>query len=162
MSRALFIGLLLAGLSLPAAAAEPLSWDDALRLAGQNNSELAAARANLAAASYQADAAWSGFLPQLSAGLGYDYGDDFGSSAAAPGPASTYFADVTLRQNLFRGLESRSRVGQARANREAARANLDLVRAKVTSDLKSAFENLLYAQTYLSLAEQIVRRRERT
>jgi outer membrane protein TolC len=52
------------------------------------------------------------------------------------------------------------KVRQAKANAQAAFANLRLVKAKVSYDLKSAFEGFVYAKAYEKLTQEIIQRRE--
>jgi len=142
-----------------AEAGELLTWEACVVQASQNNPELLAAQASLRSSEYQAKVAGSGFLPQVSASVNYT-----DENASAPGTASSttasYSVSVTATQNLFAGFQDKAKVAQGSANKEASQANLDSIKAKVSFDLKSAFAALLYAQNYLKLTGDIIRRRE--
>lgn len=140
------------------AAAEPLTWQECVRRAAQNNADLKAAQATLQSSQYQVKAAASGYFPQLNGSLGYSYGKNVGDVAASD--HSAYTANLTLSQNLFRGFQDQNLLRQAQANRDLSQANYDLVKAKVSYELKAAYEGMCYAQDYLTLAQEIVGRRE--
>lgn len=161
ISLALLLGL------APSAWAEPptvLIWETCVPEAAANNPDLRSARANLDAAGYTAQGAYSGYLPQLSAGTGYT---DTSGSATRSGTTgstttsdTTYNASVSLSQNLFAGFQDRAKVRQGAANREVAEASLAVAKAKLSQDLKTAFAGLKYAQDNVILTENIAHRRE--
>jgi outer membrane protein len=143
------------------AQASTLSWEECLKEASQNNADLRAASLNLQSSEYLAKGAWSGFLPQASANLGYTTsGPSSTSSLRAGNSSSDYTASLNATQNLFTGFADKARVDQAKANENISKAQLTTVRARVSFDLKSAFQTLLYAQNYLNLTHEIIRRRE--
>jgi len=135
-----------------------LSWEACVQEAAASNPELRAARAGLEAAGYTAEGAYSGYLPQLSAGAGYT--DTSGSAASTTTSDTTYSTSVSLSQNLFAGFQDRARIAQGAANREVAAASLAAAKAKLSQDLKSAFVGLSYAQDNVVLTENIAHRRE--
>jgi outer membrane protein TolC len=162
----------LLSLAAPLAHADTLSWDEAVSQAARQNPDLLAARAGVASGEASVGGARSGFLPQLSANLGYNYGNSsttvFSSNpltntASLSGDSrdahGSYTANASLTQNLFAGFQDRAKLAQARANAEAARASLDGTRAQVSHDLKSAFVALEYAKDYVVLSEDILKRR---
>lgn len=150
---------LLIGLALPVLAAPAvLTWETCIQEAMANNPELRTARANLQAAGFSAAGAYSGYLPELSAGAAYT--DTSGSAASTVTSESTYNASVSLSQNLFAGFQDRAKIEQGSANREAAEASLTAAKAKLSQDLKAAFVGLGYAQDNVTLTENIARRRE--
>ncbi len=134
-----------------------LSWEACVEEAAANNPDLRAARAGLDAAGFSAEGAYSGYLPQLSAGAAYT---DTSGSAAATTSDTTYSTSVSLSQNLFAGFQDRAKVAQGAANRDASAASLAAAKAKLSQDLKSAFVGLRYAQDNVSLTENIAKRRE--
>jgi outer membrane protein TolC len=170
--RSLLISLALLSAFRPmtAHAAEALTWEECVREASLKNPDLFAASANLRSTSYLAKGARSDFFPQLTANFGYGYGNTTstisttsGSSTnlvSVSGTSSTYSASVSATQNLFNGFEDKGGVQQAKANQAAAKANLDIVKAKVSFDLHTAFSALVYAQNSLHLSQDIVRRRK--
>lgn len=149
---------LLLGLALTAPAlADTLSWEASVEEAAASNPDLRAARANLEAADYQARAAYSGFLPQVSAGASHS---EVSGNAVVIGPTAPDSTSLTATQNLFAGFQDKARVEQAAGNRDVADANLAAARARLSQDLKTAYTGLLYAQDYLELETQIVKRLE--
>ena len=148
------VSMLVLTLSVWAGPSTVLSWETCVQEAAASNPELRAARASLEAAGYTAEGAYSGYLPQLSAGAGYT--DTSGSTTSD----TTYSTSVSLSQNLFAGFQDRARVAQGAANREVAAASLAAAKAKLSQDLKSAFVGLRYAQDNVVLTENIAHRRE--
>jgi outer membrane protein len=155
--RLIPVSLLVLTLSAWAGPSTVLSWETCVQEAAVSNPELRAARASLEAAGYTAKGAYSGYLPQLSAGAGYT--DTSGSTASTTSDA-TYSTSVSLSQNLFAGFQDRARIAQGAANREVAAASLAAAKAKLSQDLKSAFVGLRYAQDNVVLTENIAHRRE--
>jgi outer membrane protein TolC len=125
-----------------------------VELAARHNPELRTARENLRAAEHQAQGAYSGYLPQLGASAGV------ADSSVAGTDTTQYSTSLSATQNLFAGFRDESGVAQAAANRETAAENLNLVRARVSFDLKAAYAQLRYAQDGVRLAQNIVGRRE--
>lgn len=156
--RLIPVSMLVLTLSVWAGPATVLSWEVCVQETAANNPELRAARASLEAAGYTAEGAYSGYLPQLSAGAGYT--DTSGSTASTTTSDTTYSTSVSLSQNLFAGFQDRAKIAQGAANREVAAASLAAAKAKLSQDLKSAFVGLRYAQDNVILTENIAHRRE--
>lgn len=141
-----------------------LIWETCVQEATANNPDLRSARANLEAASFNAKGAYSGYLPQLSAGSSYT--DRFDSEATAgfaglsTTSGATYNASLLLSQNLFAGFQDRAKIEQGAANREVSEASLAAAKAKLSQDLKVAFTGLKYAQDNVLLTEKIMHRQE--
>ncbi len=162
----IILPVLLLGWTFCAWAGPPtvLVWETCVQEAAANNPDLRAARANLNAAAYSAKGAYSGYLPQLSAGASYN--DISGSGAAITSASatttsqSTYNASISLSQNLFAGYQDQAKVAQGAANREASTASLAAAKAKLSQDLKDAFIGLKYAQDNVLLTEKIMHRLE--
>ncbi len=138
-----------------AAPSTALIWEAGIEEAAAANPELRAARANLSAAGHSAKAAHSGNLPQLSGGAGYN--DSSGSAATN---STTYSSSLSLSQNLFSGFQDSARIDQGEANFAEAEANLKVVKARLSQELKSAFAGLQFAQDNVTLTEKIVQRLE--
>lgn len=151
MLRRTVIGLTLS-FTLASAFAAPVTWESAVE-ASRANSELNASRSSLQASDYQASAAYSGFLPQVSGSVDYTH-------SSGSGYSNSYSAGLTATQNLFSGFLDRAKVDQTKANARAVAATFEGTRAKVSYELKSAFSGLLFAQSSVKLTEDIVRRRE--
>ena len=156
MKMKMMISFLLLGWALAAWAGPPtvLDWQSCVQEAAANNSGLRTARANLNAAAYSAKGAYSGYLPQLSAGASYD--DISGNIVNTNASQATYNTSVSLTQNLFAGYQDQAKVAQGAANREAATASLAVTKAQLSQDLKDAFIGLKYAQDNVLLTEQIM------
>jgi outer membrane protein TolC len=144
-------------LSVMAAPATVLTWEACVQEATANNPELRAARASLEASVFSAEGAYSGYLPQLSAGAAYT---DTSGTVIATTSESAYITSVSLSQNLFAGFQDRAKVAQGAANRDVAAASLAAAKAKLSQDLKTAYIGLRYAQDNVILTENIVRRSE--
>ncbi len=157
------IPVLLLGCALCAWAGPPtvLVWEICVQEAAANNPDLRAARANLNAATFTAKGAYSGYLPQLSAGASYnDISGNAATTTTSSTSISTYNASVSLSQNLFAGYQDQAKVAQGTANREASAASLAAAKAKLSQDLKNAFIGLKYAQDNVLLTEKIMHRLE--
>lgn len=145
--------------TLPVHAATSLSWERCVVEAMENNADIKAADNSLQSSEYLSQSAQSGFYPQLSGNMAYNYGN--GTSSSNPTSATgTYAATLAVTQNLFAGYQDNARVEQAAANMTVSRAALELTRARVSFDLKSAFQNLFFAQNLIKLTQDILHRRE--
>jgi len=155
------------------AIATPLSWQDCLNQTVQGNTDLTAAQSTLQANTYQARGAYSGFLPQISGNVSYSYSGSndttFGSTISngatviAPTQSantSYYSTGLTATESLFSGLSDKAKVDSAQATQEGSEANLVGVKAQVSSNLKTAFAALLYAQASIDLDKAIVEHRD--
>lgn len=151
--------------------AEPLTLADCLEVAAKNNGEVLSARASLKALEYQQNGTLSNFLPQISANLGYNHGNSttpqnqsvFGSNAGLNSNSLTntsFTAAINASQNIFAGFQDVYRYKQAKFMVEASKASLQLILARITYDVTASFENLSYAQNYIALTKEIMRRRQ--
>ncbi|MFH1262754.1 MAG: TolC family protein [Pseudomonadota bacterium] len=138
------------------ASAEELTWDVCVAEASRGNADLSVARSNLDAARFQKRAAFSPFLPQVAGELAISRGNTGANGVTQ----NDYSIGATGRQNLFSGFQDRAKFDQAAGNEELLGASYDLARAKASSDLKSAFAGLRYAQDSIVLTDQIAKRRE--
>ncbi len=161
------LGALLFSLALSTPArADSLTWQASVAEAARNNAELRSARANLDAAAYDASAAYSGYYPQVSAGVGYSdtTSDSALSGSSTPGTSTftgtSYSASVSVTQNLFSGFQDSARIQQGGANRESVQASLSLAKARISQALKNAYAGLKFAQDSIILAEKIVGRQQ--
>lgn len=144
----------IAALAFPAWAEAPLTWEACVQEAWTRNADVQTARANRDAAYYQSQSAYSGYLPQLSASTGYnDYRDGTTTGSSAP-----YTASISVSQNLFAGFQDQAKVAQGEANYTVAEAGLAAAAARLNHDLRSAFAGLGYAQSNVTLTDEIVRR----
>src|SRR5690606_37730134 len=98
----------------------------------------------------------SNFFPQISANLSYN--ETLNSTDEGPQPE--YAVGLTATENLFSGFQDSARVSQSKAQLTLARVAYQNVKAKVSSDLKSALARLQFAQSYIQLSRSIIERRE--
>ncbi len=132
-----------------------LTWQQCAAEAAAHNPDLRAAQAQLQASGFQRQSATSGFFPQVTANAGYTYSG--GDKPYASG--SAYSAGLGLNQNVFAGYLDQSKITQATANEAAVAATLALAKAKLSYDLKFAFQGLVYTQGYQKLTQDILHRR---
>jgi outer membrane protein len=153
--------------------ARELSWKTCVDLASQNSADLRAARETLDATVFQQRGAASGFLPQLSAAAGVtqsNFGATSGTSsvflnstqtneAASTQSVNTTFS-ISATQNIFSGFQDWAKILSSKASTERSRAQLSAARAKVSFDLKTAYQGLLYAEEAIELTKDILKRRQ--
>jgi outer membrane protein TolC len=131
-----------------------LTWEICVQEAWARNADVRTARATLEASQFQLQSAYSGYLPQLSASTSYtDITDPAATATSAP-----YAASISITQNLFAGFQDQGKVAQGAANYTVAEAGLAAAAARLNHDLRSAFAGLSYAQTNVTLTDEIVRR----
>ena len=158
------LAALLGAAAPPSQTATPLTWDAAVARVTTANAELAAAQAELRASEYQEAVARSAFLPAVSANIGYDRSDGralgtgIGAAAGTVG-GDSYSATLNATQNIFAGGADAAKIERAQANTRLARARAQAVAAKLSYELKTAFQGLVFAQAYERLTQEIVRRR---
>ncbi|MEI6080468.1 MAG: TolC family protein, partial [bacterium] len=150
-------------LSVSGHANEVLTWDDCVRETSSNNLSLKAAKEDVNSFSYKKRALWSNFLPAVNAGLSDSYGNSSirSGSVVTPGTGATsyYSVSVTASQNLFAGFQNKAQLDQAQANMEVKEWTLADVKAQISFNLTSAFAQLMYAEEYVKLTDDIVKRR---
>ncbi len=134
--------------------ATEMTWKDSIKLAIQNNLELQIAESNVTAAEAQVIGSKSGFYPQLSASIS---DNQFSSNQSV---SNSYLAQLNLSQNIFSGFSDLNKLNLAESNLVIARANLQIVKAKLSYDLKNAYESLYYAEAFAQLTADIEHRRE--
>lgn len=141
-----------------------LSWEDCVRIAGENNAQILAAKAQLRSLDYLEDVTKSPFLPQISAYTSYNRSVvDNNVSVGTPtfnSSGTAFNAGLSASLNIFSGFGDVGRMWQAQANEQAGQANLRTVKAQVSYDLKNAFESFMYAKEYQKLTQQIIDRRK--
>src|SRR5690348_7386815 len=102
---------------------ETLTWEDCVILAARNNPDILSAAQTLKSSGHQVSGAYSGFFPQLTGSLNYNYSGTLTpavpSSPGSPGgfavpfvgrdtTTSVYSASLTGTQNLFSGLQDKA------------------------------------------------------
>lgn len=146
--------LLAAALALPAAAAAAdaltLTWDQARRLALENNPSVKAARASMEQAGYSYQAALNSYLPQVSASHSVNRSGGDGSS-----PSNRWSASLSASQELL-NLRTVSSVKSSRIAREKAEADYAAASASARQALAGAFADLLFAQKRADVQKKIL------
>lgn len=158
MKRIIFILL-----TLPLSA-EPVKLDfkTALQRLSAQNRDLMAARQNLQTARLNHRAAYSGFLPQVTAGMNYTQGNS-ATTAQLAGQSTTYelySASLGVSQSIFSGLSDYYKVKIARASAELSEATYTQVAARTLYELKAAWSQLMLAKKQHELALETRTRRE--
>jgi outer membrane protein TolC len=156
---------LLVFLSSNVHAAQTLSWMACVDMAAKNNSELQSSRQKFASTADLEGVARSGFLPSISGSLNYDRGNATTTTNSALTNGTTastnrYSATLSGTENIFNGMQDLGKVRQADANSASAKAALDTVKAKISFDLKSAYQGVMYAKEYEQFTADIIKRRE--
>jgi outer membrane protein TolC len=137
--------------------ASPMSWQQLVEKVKSNNEELQASERRLVSSAHRVSAAYGAFWPALSASLSRT---QTGSQATAPATTEDYALSLNVTENLFAGFQDEASLKISRTNLQAAEINLQIAKAQVSYDLKSAVSSLIYAQSYLDLATSIIERRE--
>jgi outer membrane protein TolC len=160
--------LLVYALVLSFGHAEPgglYSWEDCIRLAKQNNAEVLSARKTLLSNEYLESNAKGYFLPELTYNLSATRSDEDLDGISTTTPINSeirtaYNGSIEATQNIFSGFRDFGRVKQAQANRRAAESVLQITKARISYDLKSTFQSVIYAKEYSRLTQDIIRRRK--
>lgn len=142
--------LLAAGAASAADAPRELSWEDARRLALENNPSVKAARAALEQASQNYLASLNSYLPSVTASHGVSRSGGDGSSAS-----DRWSASLSASQELlnFRTLSS---IKSSRISREKAEADYAAASASARQALSGAFMDLLFAQRRAEVQKKIL------
>jgi len=170
--------IVLLALAAVPARAEDWTWERFVEEAERGNPGLAAARASVDRAEAAARGSYGAFLPQITgstdysrsggdgrsggsfgndgvdSGGGEDGGRDFGSSSR-----ESYSFRLNAQQPLFTGFRLEGEVGRSRAELDEALAALEAAGAQATFDLAGAFAELVFAQSQVDLAKEILERR---
>lgn len=153
------------------ARAVTLSWEEVLKFTIEGNPDLEASRRDWLASKEAESSAEGRYLPSLSASTSVTRS---GSQANGGGGIVTngvvvssanaintnYLAALNFNQNLFNGLEDKSRITQAQWNTQNKFWTYVSSKATVSFSLKEAFANLVYAQELEEFSRSILDRRE--
>lgn len=148
-----------------------LTWDEVLQFTIQGNPELEASQREWLAAKQTETSTWGRYLPSLSASTS---ATRTGSTNNGSGGVVTngvvvntgnnintnYLAALNFNQNIFNGLEDQARINQASWLTKNKFWSYTIAKASVSSSLKEAFANLIYAQELVDLSRNILDRRE--
>ena len=134
--------------------AQELTWNDILAQAKQINPTLKKAEANLKQAQLNYDAAYTNFLPQLSANASANQ-----SNTDSGGFNRQYSYGLQGSLSLFNGFSDIAGIKVQEANLRIAEASYSRTLADTVYSLKSNFINLLWAQETVKLLDQILQKR---
>jgi outer membrane protein TolC len=151
-----------------AAKAEILSWQKCVDLAAQQNADIRSSEQTVRSDRFLERGSYSGFFPQLTGSIAGSRVSSQGTVVSPVGNESIsvtqdteqYTASLSASQNLFTGFGDVARVQQAKANTRVANATLQISKAQISYDLKSAYQGYLYAVESIELAHEIVKRRK--
>lgn len=148
--KRLFLALVLAlAWAAPAAAQRALTWEQARRLALENNPSMKAARAAMEQASHNYASALNSYLPQVSASHSVSR-----SGGDTSSPSNRWSAALSASQELL-NLRTVSSVKSARLAREKAEADYQAASASARQALAGAFADLLFAQKRAEVQKKI-------
>jgi outer membrane protein TolC len=137
-----------------------LSWEQCVKEATRQNPELSATDEAIFSAEARKRASWNGFLPQLSANAGVTRNNLGVTSAGLNANRDQFSVGVQATENIFSGFKDFYRVAKADRTLHLNRANQSVTRAKLSSELKTHFANLLFNQEQITLATSIIKRRQ--
>lgn len=149
----------------PLVTARVLTWKESIELTVQNNAELKSSMASLEATQFQEKVVRSEFLPEFHANLDLtrnrkEAPGSFLSAKNTPQSQSQYAFSLSGSWNLFAGFKDKEKIQEAKAKTNLASVNWQLLKAKVSYELKSSYQGFLYALEYKKLTQDIIRRRE--
>ena len=146
--------LLLASAPLAAQQDLSLTWDQARRLAADNNPSVKSARAAKEQAGYSYLASLNSYLPSVSVSHGLSRSGGDGSS-----PSNRWSASLSASEDLF-NLKTVSGVRSSRISREKAEADYLAASAAARQALAGAFADLLFAQKRVEVQKKILKIRQ--
>lgn len=150
--------VLISILSAGASGSETLTFGQCLDLAKNNNAEILASEESLQSKKFQINSFRGSYFPQISGSLSYQQTGPANSVGVNTG--TSYGASLNATQNLFAGFADVTKVEQAEQETRVAYANLQLIKAKVSYELKAAYANMLYAKDTEKLTKDFQKRRE--
>lgn len=137
-----------------------LTWENCLNELKNKNPELSSTDEAVYSAEAKKRASFSGFFPQLTANAGLTHNNYGVTSTGLSSNRDQYSLGIQASENIFSGFKDIYRVAKANRNLLLARANQDAIRAKLSSDLKTTFAQLIYNQEQTILAQSIIKRRQ--
>lgn len=139
-----------------AVAQEVLTWQDCLREAAKNHPDLVVAHESIEQFKAQKTVATSGLFPQVTASAGLSTAE---SDRTGNTKSSSY--GVSGEQLLFDGFKTVNNAHSASEDIKAANENFRFTSAQVRLRLRTAFIDLLKAQAFVKLTDDIYKiRRE--
>ena len=139
----------------------PVTLDEAMAMAGQNNPMIKASGYDVKTYEAQALATKSSFLPQLDLEVGQTWSDVRSDILTADGRTDTLSAMLNFSYNLYNGGADQARRREAAWKVEEARASRELSYRNVTRDLRLAWDSFVYMDGQVNyLKEHITASRE--
>jgi outer membrane protein TolC len=135
---------------------EALTWENCLQEAKKNHPDLISAEAVVKQAQANRAIATSNILPQVST----EVRQSTSKTAVATKRSDTYSYGVTAQQLLFDGLKTPYDIAAAAKNVKSARYSYTVTSADIRFQLRTAFIELLKAQEFVSISEDIAVRRK--
>lgn len=139
------------------------TWANAVHQTKLNNLELQSSSASVAAADAEKFGTIGNFLPQIYATgtytKSYNEKPTVDNPFASMDIKDNYNIGLQVSQSIFKGGSNLAKYDAADANADIAIWDAYLTKAKVSYDLKAAFESLVYAKEYLDLSRDILKRR---
>ena len=131
-----------------------LTWEDCVKEAKKSHPDLISAEAVVNQAKANKAIATSNILPQVSTELRQS------TSETATTRSDTYSYGLTAQQLLFDGLKTPYDIAAAAKNVKSAEYNYKVTSADIRLRLRTAFIELLKAQEFLTITEDISIRRK--
>ncbi|CAM3477441.1 TolC family outer membrane protein [Parendozoicomonas haliclonae] len=132
----------------------PVSLDEAMAMAGQNNPTIQAASYDIKTYEAQADATKSNFLPQLDIEVGQSWSDIRSDIPASDGRNDTLSAMLNFSYNIYNGGADQARRREAAWRIEEARASRELSYRNITRDLRLAWDAFIYLDGQVQYLEE--------
>jgi outer membrane protein len=137
--------------------AQPLTLDDCILLAKENNLELIQAKMNIDNARAALTEANSSYYPSLGLSSGYRTGGDFSDSSNT---SSRFSSGVNASYALYRGGSIRAGSKIAKTRVEIAEENYRQKENEVVLSVKQTFLKILQTQEQITLISSILKRRD--
>ncbi|MFH1877700.1 MAG: TolC family protein [Candidatus Omnitrophota bacterium] len=155
---------------------ETLTWIECVKEARENHPDLVSAEEKIREAEASRDITVSAYLPRINASASgeSEKGSVFGgggNTGIVPGGdrrgntsgkwQNTYMYDIEGQQLLFDGFKTSYDISAAGRNITSLIYNYDVISSDIRLRLRTAYVNLLSAQEFVSVAEEIKERRRR-
>lgn len=136
--------------------ARVLTWQECVDMVAESNADLKAANETYKATAETEGVVRGPFLPQVAAIAAGKQENDIDTGLSS----KSYNARLELSQNLFSGFTDVSKYRQAKSNSNAAKAALNNVKARISAELKQAYESVLFSLASQRQTEITKERRE--
>ncbi|MFA5042562.1 MAG: TolC family protein [Kiritimatiellia bacterium] len=158
----LFIGLCLLNTAVQAAepprAAPPITWNDCVSELIRNNPQLQAAGATVEKARTDVMGNYGPFLPQVSANAAI--GKSNTELDTGYQDSTSYLAALSANQTLFAGFNDLAALRRSQALLTGAEVAFQTTKSALSAALRQSFAQLLFAQDFTHLSDDIAARRK--